>query len=55
MRNPCKECIYYQENNTCQSKKCATGGDGKITFWDRLFCNPCKLRERNKGENNAVD
>lgn len=51
MRNPCKECVYYfYENNTCQSKKCATGGDGTVTFWDRLFCEPRKLSERTKGE-----
>ena len=43
MRNPCKECIYYhKENNTCQSKKCATGGLGYITIFDRLLCEPCK-------------
>ena len=48
MRNPCKECIYHiSENNTCNSKKCATG-DGRITFWDRLFCKP------NTGENKKV-
>lgn len=48
MRNPCKECIYHiSENNTCNSKKCATG-DGRITFWDRLFCEP------NTGENKKV-
>ena len=45
MKNPCKECIYYhKENNTCQSKKCVTGGDGYVTFWDRLMCEP------NRGE-----
>ena len=32
MRNPCKDCIYYhKENGTCQSKKCATYGDGKVS------------------------
>ena len=37
MRNPCKECIYFhKENNTCQSKKCATGGPGYITVFDKL-------------------
>lgn len=41
MRNQCKECIYYhKENNTCQSKKCATGGDGTVTLFDRMFCEP---------------
>lgn len=43
MRNPCKECDYYhEENNTCQSKKCSTGGCGYITWIDRLFCKPYK-------------
>ena len=43
MRNPCKECLYYiKENNTCQSKKCATGGDGTVTLLDRIFCEPMK-------------
>ena len=43
MRNPCKECIYYiSENNTCQSKKCATAHEGYVTFFDRLFCEPRK-------------
>lgn len=43
MKNPCKECIYYhKENNTCQSKKCATGGTGYVTVLDRLFCKPYK-------------
>ena len=43
MRNPCKDCIYYhKENRTCQSKKCATGGSGKVSWVDRLFCSPCK-------------
>ena len=39
MNNPCLKCKYYhKENNTCQSKKCATGGDGKVTLLERLFC-----------------
>ena len=43
MRNPCKECDYYHpENHTCQSKKVATMGDGRVTFIDRLFCGPYK-------------
>jgi len=43
MRNPCKDCIYYhKENKTCQSKKCATYGDGKVSWIDRLFCSPRK-------------
>lgn len=33
MRNPCKDCVYYhKENRTCQSKKCATGGSGKVSW-----------------------
>lgn len=40
-RNPCLECHFYnRENNTCQSKKCSTGGSGYIGFWDRMFCEP---------------
>ena len=43
MKDPCKECIYYhKENNTCQSKKCATRGTGHITVLDRIFCEPMK-------------
>lgn len=43
MRNPCKDCIYYhKKNKTCQSKKCATGGSGKISWIDKLFCSSCK-------------
>lgn len=43
MQNPCKDCIYYhKENRTCQSKKCATGGSGKVSWIDKLFCSPCK-------------
>ena len=39
--NPCKKCSYYhKENNTCQSKKCATGNSGYVTFADMLFCKP---------------
>ena len=51
MRNPCKECDYYhKENNTCQSKKCCTGGDGYITWIDRLFCKPYKYKADRKTE-----
>lgn len=47
LRNPCKECFYYHpENNTCQSKKCATGGYGYIGIMERLFCKPYKPEER---------
>ena len=43
MKNPCKECKYYhKENDTCQSKKCGTGGNGRVTWLDRFFCKPCK-------------
>lgn len=51
MRNPCKECDYYhKENNTCQSKKCCTGGDGYITWIDRLFCKPYKYTADHRDE-----
>ena len=54
MRNPCKECDYYhKENNTCQSKKCCTGGDGYITWIDRLFCKPYKYNADRKTENSS--
>ena len=43
MRNPCKDCIYYHKaSQTCQSKKCATGNDGKVAWIDRMFCSPRK-------------
>lgn len=39
--NPCIKCDYYhKENNTCQSKKCATGGEGYITLIDKVSCKP---------------
>ena len=39
----CEECLYYiKENGTCQSKKCATGGDGTVTLLDRISCEPWK-------------
>ena len=54
MRNPCKECDYYhKENNTCQSKKCCTGGDGTVTIIDRLFCKPYKYKADRKTENSS--
>lgn len=54
MRNPCKECDYYHsENNTCQSKKCCTGGSGYITWIDRLFCKPYKYKADRKTENSS--
>ena len=41
MRNPCKDCIYYNKvNKTCQLKKCAAYGDGKVSLIDILFCSP---------------
>lgn len=43
MRNPCSECVYYHpENNTCQSKKCATSGEGYVTWIDRRYCKVCR-------------
>lgn len=43
MKNPCRECkFYHEENNTCQSKKCATGKSGYVTWFDKIFCEPCK-------------
>lgn len=45
LKNPCKECVYYhKENNTCQSKKCATGDPGYVSIFDRLFCEPYRGR-----------
>lgn len=41
-----EECLYYvKENDTCQSKKCATGGDGTVTLLDRIFCEPRRREE----------
>lgn len=55
MRNPCKECDYYhKENNTCQSKKCSPrGGDGTVNLFDKLFCEPYKLYEKNRQERSS--
>lgn len=40
-----EECLYYnKENNTCQSKKCATG-DGTVTLLDRICCEPWRGEE----------
>ena len=37
--NPCIKCDYHhKENDTCQSKKCATSGEGYITLIDKVFC-----------------
>lgn len=42
-KDPCPECVYYhEENNTCQSKKVSTGGDGYVTLIDRVLCEPHK-------------
>ena len=47
MRNSCKKCIYcITENNTYQSKKCATAHEGYITFFDRLFCEPLMANDK---------
>lgn len=43
MRNQCKDCIYYNKvSKTCQLKKCAAYGDGKVSLIDILFCSPRK-------------
>lgn len=56
MRNPCKECVYYHpENNTCQSKKCETGGYGYVGLWERLFCEPAKRDDTGEGESDAEE
>lgn len=48
MKNSCEKCKYYHlENNTCQSKKCATTGYGYITFLDKIFCKSCKKEIEN--------
>ena len=45
--NPCKKCSYYhKENNTCQSKKCATGNSGYVTFADMMFCKPNMMGDK---------
>lgn len=37
----CKKCVYYcEDNNTCQSKKCATSQAGYVSIIDKLFCKP---------------
>lgn len=46
-----EECLYYnKENNTCQSKKCATGGDGTVTLLDRIFCEPYREEGEQDGK-----
>lgn len=56
MRNACKECdFYHPTNNTCQSKKCCTGGAGYVTFFDRLFCKPYKAEEERKKYKEAYE
>ena len=50
-RNPCLECCFYRkENNTCQSKKCATGGAGYVGLLDRLFCEPFRDARKKEAE-----
>ena len=43
----CRDCIYYNENsNTCESKKVATSGNhSKVTWLDRLLCEPRSIAE----------
>ena len=52
MRNACiTGCVYYhKENNTCQAKKCSTGGPGYISWADKLFCKPV-IREEEPCDN----
>lgn len=43
LENKCEQCIYYHKsNNTCQSKKCATCGEGYVDLFDLLFCKRAK-------------
>ena len=50
-RFPCKECLYYApENNTCQSKKAATGGIGVVGMFEKLYCEPYGRREDEREE-----
>lgn len=38
---PCSKCLYWhRENNTCQSKKVCTGGYGRVSILDKIFCKP---------------
>jgi len=43
-RDPCKNCDYYNMDNNpkgwCQSKKVSNNGNGRVTFIDRLVCEP---------------
>lgn len=49
--NKCKECDFYHEKNkTCQSKKCCTGGDGTVTWFDKLFCTSYKHKQTTVAE-----
>ena len=45
-RNPCVKCDYYNKNNnTCQSKKCATCGcHPYVNKFDKMFCEPYKQK-----------
>lgn len=56
MKNPCKECVYYhKDNNTCQSKKCATGGSGYVSLFDRMFCEPYRGRSTSGAKMDEVE
>lgn len=47
MRNPCKDCIYYhQENKTCQSKKCAIDTTCAVDAEPVVLCKDCKRWQR---------
>lgn len=45
-RNPCSQCGYYNMPHNpkggCQSKKVCNNGYGKVTWFDRMFCEPYK-------------
>jgi hypothetical protein len=49
-RNACEGCDYYcEENNVCQSKKCATCGVHPYPNWfDRHFCESYKAESEAK-------
>ena len=45
----CDRCDYYHpENNTCASKKAATGLEGYLTLFDKIFCSPYNRKERDE-------
>ena len=46
MKNKCKECRHYNSGNgTCDLKKVSMGGDGRVTYLDRIFCKPYIRKE----------